>query len=122
MLDDFRKIGQEAMDALQQVSDAGALEEFRIKYLGRKGLVTGMLSQIGKLPPEQKREGGQLANTTKKQVTAAFDELKSYICDQLEETIVLGRLPKDYHVYLSEKAEEVIIGSAAFDMPDHIEL
>ena len=53
---------------------------------------------------------------------AAFDELKSYICDQLEETIVLGRLPKDYHVYLSEKAEEVIIGSAAFDMPDHIEL
>jgi phenylalanyl-tRNA synthetase alpha chain len=76
MLDEFRKIGQDALDALQQVSDADQLEEFRIKYLGRKGLVTGMLSQIGKLPPDQKREGGQLANTTKKQVTAAFDELK----------------------------------------------
>ncbi len=35
-----------------------------------------MLSQIGQLDPEQRREGGQLANKIKKQVTAAFDKLK----------------------------------------------
>ena len=77
MLSDFQKIGDEALDALKQITQAEALEEFRIKYLGRKGLVTGMLAQIGKLPPEQKRDGGQLANKYKKEVTAAFEALKA---------------------------------------------
>ncbi|MHC5121416.1 MAG: tRNA ligase subunit PheS family protein, partial [Planctomycetota bacterium] len=35
-----------------------------------------MLSMIGKLPKEQKREGGQLANTIKQEITQAFEELK----------------------------------------------
>ena len=77
MLDNFKKIGEEAAHALTQVTDAEKLEQFRIKYLGRKGLVTGMLSQIGKLPPEDKRQGGQLANKTKKEITAAFEVLKA---------------------------------------------
>jgi len=76
MLDDFKKISSDAMAALGEVKDAAGLEEFRIKYLGRKGLVTGMLSQIGKLNKDDRREGGQLANKTKKQVTASFEELK----------------------------------------------
>ena len=77
MLDNFKKIGLEATHALTQVTDADQLEAFRIKYLGRKGLVTGMLSQIGTLPPADKRKGGQLANKTKKEVTAEFEELKA---------------------------------------------
>lgn len=76
MLDNFKKIGSDAMAALGEVKDAAALEEFRIKYLGRKGLVTGMLSQIGQLDKDDRREGGQIANKTKSQVTAAFEELK----------------------------------------------
>ena len=77
MLEQFTQIGEAAKAALEQVKDADALEAFRVKYLGRKGLVTGMLSQIGKLPKEQKKEGGQLANQIKQEVTAAFEELKA---------------------------------------------
>jgi phenylalanyl-tRNA synthetase alpha chain len=77
MLENFEKTGQQALAELKDVKDSESLEAFRIKYLGRKGLVTGMLSQIGTLPNEQKREGGQLANKYKKQVTAAFEVLKS---------------------------------------------
>ena len=76
MLENFEQTGQQALADLQEISNADQLEAFRIKYLGRKGLVTGMLSQIGALPKEQKREGGQLANKYKKQVTAAFEKLK----------------------------------------------
>ena len=81
MLDEFKKIGADALEQLKAVTDAASLEEFRIKYLGKKGAVTGMLSQIGKLAKEDKRQGGQLANTIKKQVAAAFDELKSTLGD-----------------------------------------
>ncbi len=56
MLEQFEKIGRDALAELKKVADLAVLEEFRIKYLGRKGQVTQMLSQIGKLPAEQKRE------------------------------------------------------------------
>ena len=76
MLEQFEKIGSEALDALKKVADPAALEEFRIKYLSRKGRVTQMLSQIGKFSKEEKPKAGQLANKIKKQVTSAFEQLK----------------------------------------------
>lgn len=76
MLEQFEQIGLEALDQLKAVTNPAQLEDFRVKYLGRKGKVTGMLSQIGQLAPEQKRDGGQLANKIKKEVTSAFERIK----------------------------------------------
>ena len=76
MLEQFERIGKDALIELEHVTDLAALEEFRIKYLARKGQITQLLSQIGKLPAEQKPKAGQLANRIKKEVTKAFDELK----------------------------------------------
>ena len=76
MLEEFEKTGRDALADLKQVNDMAALEEYRIKYLGRKGLITQMLSQIGRFPPEQKPAAGQSANKIKNEVTAAFEQLK----------------------------------------------
>ncbi|MBW8002081.1 MAG: phenylalanine--tRNA ligase subunit alpha [Planctomycetes bacterium] len=77
MLDQFEKIGSEALEDLKKVKDLDSLEQFRIKYLSRKGLVTQMLSQIGKFPAEQKPKAGQLANKVKGKVTKAFEQIKN---------------------------------------------
>ncbi len=77
MLEQFTQIGDKARAELKNITDAESLEAFRIQYLGRKGEVTGMLGMIGKLPKEQKKDGGQLANKIKQEITAAFEELKS---------------------------------------------
>ena len=77
MLEQFEKIGKDALAELKKVSDLKVLEEYRIKYLGRKGKIIQMLSRIGKLPPDQKPNAGQLANKIKKEVTAAFEQLKN---------------------------------------------
>jgi phenylalanyl-tRNA synthetase alpha chain len=76
MLEQFEQTGTDALAELQNVGDLAALEEYRIKYLGRKGRITQLLSQIGKLPPEQKPQAGQLANKIKNDVTNAFEQLK----------------------------------------------
>jgi len=76
MLEQFEKISKEALAALKEVDNPTALEDFRIKYLGRKGLIIQMLSQIGKLPPDQKPAAGQIANRVKKEVTTAFEQFK----------------------------------------------
>lgn len=81
MLDEFSKIGSEAHEELKTISDAASLEQFRIKYLGKKGSVTSMLSRIGKLPAEQKRQGGRLANAIRNEVTAAYEQLKVSLGD-----------------------------------------
>ncbi|MBN1125105.1 MAG: phenylalanine--tRNA ligase subunit alpha, partial [Sedimentisphaerales bacterium] len=77
MLHEFEQIGQEARQNLDNVSTPQELEDYRIKYLGRKGLVTGMLSRIGQLPPEQRKDGGQIANRLKKEITEAFEARKA---------------------------------------------
>jgi len=82
MLEQFEQVGKEALAELLKVRDLKALEEFRIKYLSRKGLIMDLLSQVGKLPREEKPKGGQLANKTKNDVMAAFEERKK----ALEET------------------------------------
>ena len=82
MLEQFEKTGKDALAELKKITDLAALEEFRIKYLGRKGQITQLLSRIGKLPREQKPKAGQLANKIKNEVAKAFDQLKSALQTQ----------------------------------------
>jgi len=86
MLEQFERIGKDALTALRKVTDAAALEDFRIKYLGRKGQITQMLGQIGQLSLEQKPRAGQLANKIKKEVAEAFDRLKNTLLQSQEQT------------------------------------
>ncbi|MHC4396936.1 MAG: phenylalanine--tRNA ligase subunit alpha [Planctomycetota bacterium] len=86
MLEQFEKTGKEALAALKEVTDTADLENFRIKYLARKGQITQLLSRIGQLPPEQKPKAGQLANKIKKEVTEAFEQLKKSISQSQPKT------------------------------------
>ncbi|AQQ09356.1 Phenylalanine--tRNA ligase alpha subunit [Sedimentisphaera cyanobacteriorum] len=74
MLKDFENTGKEAMQELEQVQSSEALEQYRIKYLGRKGLITKLLSKIGEVAPEDRAEAGKLANKIKNEVNQAFKQ------------------------------------------------
>jgi len=76
MLEELEKIGKEALTEIEKITDLRTLEDFRIKYLARKGQIIQMLTQIGQFPPEQRPQAGQLANKIKKQVTEAYEQLK----------------------------------------------
>jgi phenylalanyl-tRNA synthetase alpha chain len=86
MLEQFEKIGVDAQKELKKVADLKVLENFRIKYLGRKGLIIQMLSQIGKFPPEQKPKAGQLANKIKVEVTEAYEQLKTSLLESQQKS------------------------------------
>lgn len=76
VLQQFEATGRAAFDDLKQVKDLAGLETFRLKYLSRKGEITSLLGQLGKLPRELKPQAGQLANKIKKEVSAAFDDYR----------------------------------------------
>jgi len=77
VLDEFKKVEQEAFEALKKVTNTEQLEQFRIRFLSRKGAVTQMLSRIGSFAPEQRKQAGEIANKISREVTAAFEQLKS---------------------------------------------
>ena len=58
-------------------NDEKAVEEFRIKYLGTKGLVKSIMGEMKNVLPEQKKEAGQVLNEFKQFVEARYEELKA---------------------------------------------
>jgi phenylalanyl-tRNA synthetase alpha chain len=64
---------EEASGAVQAAVDLAALDAVRVHYLGKKGLFTAQLRELGKLPPEQIRVAGQAINSAKESLTAALD-------------------------------------------------
>jgi phenylalanyl-tRNA synthetase alpha chain len=57
--------------------NAEEVEQFRIKYLGSKGLVKNLMAEMKNVPPEQKREAGQLRNEFKTLVENHFESFSS---------------------------------------------
>jgi phenylalanyl-tRNA synthetase alpha chain len=73
----LRAIEQEARAELAASDDAAAIEAWRVRYLGRNGLLTGVLRSLGGLPADERREAGAVANELKRELEAAFEERES---------------------------------------------
>jgi phenylalanyl-tRNA synthetase alpha chain len=67
------ELKEQALTQLADANDEAALDELRTRYLGRKGLLTGLLRQTGTLPPEERPAFGQLANQVKQELEAALE-------------------------------------------------
>ena len=65
-------------------TDAKAVEEFRIKYLGSKGLVKTIMGEMKSVAPEKKKEAGQLLNEFKLFVEDRYEEIKQLAVGSLQ--------------------------------------
>ena len=73
MKEQLTKIKAEALSALEAAKDSAALEELRVKYLGKKGELTGLLKQMGGLSAEERPKMGQLVNEVKANLESALE-------------------------------------------------
>jgi phenylalanyl-tRNA synthetase alpha chain len=67
------ELEQQALQAVAESSDATALDEVRVRYLGKKGVLTQQLKQLGALPAEERPAAGQEINRIKRQVQTAIE-------------------------------------------------
>ena len=58
------------------LKDAASLEQFRIRFLGSKGLIKDLFGALKDVSADQKREAGQLVNSLKTEIEAYFEENK----------------------------------------------
>ncbi len=73
MKEQLAKIRAEALSAFESVRDSAALDELRVKYLGKKGELTAVLKQMGRLSAEERPAMGQLANEVRAALEGALD-------------------------------------------------
>jgi phenylalanyl-tRNA synthetase alpha chain len=70
------QLRNEAVAAAQAAPDLTALDAVRVKYLGKKGLLTLQLRELGRLPADQRPEAGKAINLAKEALTDLIDERK----------------------------------------------
>ena len=80
MKEALQQILDEARNRLQEAQSLQDAEDVRIKMLGKKGQLTGILKSMGSLSPEERKELGMQANKAKGEIEAmlnrTFEQLK----------------------------------------------
>ena len=79
MKEQLELIKQNALAALEAADTPTALDEQRVKWLGKKGELTAVLKMMGKLSAEERPVMGQLANTVRAEIEAKLEQRKSAI-------------------------------------------
>ena len=80
LVDELTAVETLANDELARATDVKALEDWRVAYLGRRqGRLPGLLEQLPGLPPEERREAGQLANRVRRTLDTAYSERRALL-------------------------------------------
>ena len=79
MKEQLELIKQSALAALDAAETPAALEELRVKLLGKKGELTAVLKMMGKLSPEERPIMGQMANAVRAEIEGKLEECKASI-------------------------------------------
>src|ERR1700744_4783569 len=74
MLEQIEKIRVEATEAIVDATSSAALEELRVRYLGRKAELTQILRGIAQLPAEERGPVGGAANKARKELEALIEQ------------------------------------------------
>ena len=88
MKEQLANIRAQALAAFEAAGDSTALDALRVQYLGKKGELTAVLKQMGKLSAEERPAMGQLAN----EVRAALEEALERRGKELEAKALEDRL------------------------------
>jgi phenylalanyl-tRNA synthetase alpha chain len=87
-IDELRSEGESAVAA---AGDSAALEDVRVRYLGRKAELPNLLRGIAQLPPEERGQVGRAANEARRALEAAIEARRS----QLAGSELEARLARD---------------------------
>ncbi len=93
LLKQVEELQVQARQELNSITDAGGAESCRVRYLGRKGLVTAVLKSMGQVAPEDRPAVGQAVNELKDWIEDALKGLSGGLKQkQLDARIASGRV------------------------------
>jgi phenylalanyl-tRNA synthetase alpha chain len=133
-MQDLEAIVARAAADFAAAGDPAALENAKAKYLGKAGELTGLMKQLGSLPPEERKAFGQKINAAKQRVEAALDasrqdlelrKLESRLAGEALDVTLPGRGRGRgglHPISRTWQRIEEIFGSIGFDVADGPEI
>jgi phenylalanyl-tRNA synthetase alpha chain len=113
----------EVESALPSLDEVKSIDQLRVKYLGKRGLITLAVREIGKLPPAERPLMGKVANDVKAAIEQLIDlRLAEVQAQQLQQTLLSqaldvtlpGRLPERGYKHpltqVLDDVEEIFLG------------
>ncbi len=117
MEQELKRIKEVALAAIDAANDQQALQDVRVKYLGKKGEVTSLLKGLGKLSPEERPKMGALVNDVRVALETALEDVKAEM-ERLEmerrlekekiDITLPGRAPRIGHIHPLTTVNEMI--------------
>ncbi|MGK9477161.1 phenylalanine--tRNA ligase subunit alpha [Melioribacter sp. OK-6-Me] len=86
MIDKITEARKEFDSLVSNVHDLKTLEELRLKFLSRKGIIQNFFEEFKNLPPDEKRNVGKILNELKNYTQTVYDELKEKLESQKKKT------------------------------------
>ena len=103
-MENLDSIVTSALSAVETASDVADLDEIRVQYLGKKGELTSLLKNLGKLSAEERPKAGGLINKGKQQVQEAINSKKAV----MEQAVLEAQLASEaVDVTLSGRGQEL---------------
>jgi phenylalanyl-tRNA synthetase alpha chain len=106
MLDKINKLFEEISSV--NIDNVIYLESFRIKYLGKRGLISELFEEFRNIPPEQKREAGLKLNQLKQTTLEVYNKFKAGL-GSTEDIIVQNDLTRPAFPYPSGSRHPISI-------------
>jgi phenylalanyl-tRNA synthetase alpha chain len=91
MREKLLKIKEIALNSIKDMDNLNELEDLRIKFLGKKGELTSVLREMGKLAAEERPIIGQIANEVRDEI----EEVISAIKEKLKNEEKLAKMSKE---------------------------
>lgn len=85
MKDSLIRLKEQALGELASAADIAALENLRLKYMGKKGELTLILKQMGALSAEERPVVGAFANEVRNEIEAQLEDKKSALARALRD-------------------------------------
>lgn len=123
MKQQLEKLRVEALAEIEGAEESGGLNDIRVKYLGKKGLLTAILRGMGALTPEERPVIGELANQVRQAIEEALETRGIRLAGQEQEEKLIrekldihlpGRKPRTGHHHplqmVLEEIEDIFLG------------
>jgi phenylalanyl-tRNA synthetase alpha chain len=89
MTGELKVLREQAEAELRQAGTEEAFQAIRTRYLGRKGLLTGLLRNIANVAPTERPQFGKECNEVKEELSARIDELLAGLASSKKDEILL---------------------------------
>ncbi len=92
-----KSLFEEATGAITKATDSKTLYDVKVHYLGKQGLFSNLMKEMGSLPKEERPQFGQLVNVYKQKLEEAFEQAAgSFKAKELNERLSKEKLDMSF--------------------------